>query len=78
MFAEVSDCVPCSVASFCDIVGSGGCTVEHRTVNRGEGGSIPPAAITKLRQFCSPRICLCLSEETLEAGGPFHLVSMPG
>ena len=23
-------------------------------------------------------ICLCLSEETLKAGGPFYLVSMPG
>ena len=23
-------------------------------------------------------ICLCLSEETLKAGGPFKLVSMPG
>ena len=22
-------------------------------------------------------ICLCLSEETLKAGGPFYLVSMP-
>ena len=22
--------------------------------------------------------CLCLSEETLKAGGPFYLVSMPG
>ena len=26
----------------------------------------------------SPHICLCLSEETLKAGGPFCLVSMPG
>ena len=26
----------------------------------------------------SPHICLCLSEETLKAGGPFYLVSMPG
>ena len=25
-----------------------------------------------------PNICLCLSEETLKAGGPFYLVSMPG
>ena len=32
----------------------------------------------KLRQFRSPLICLCLSEETLKAGGPFCLVSMPG
>ena len=39
----------------------------RRTVDRGDGGSIPPAAI-----------CLCLSEETLKSGGPFCLVSMPG
>ena len=41
-----------------------GCAVERRTVNRGDGGSIPPTAISKLRQFRSPHICLCLSEET--------------
>ena len=59
------------------VMGSGGRTVECRTVNRGDGGSIPPTAISKLRQFRSPHICLCLSEETLKAGGPFYLVSMP-
>ena len=59
-------------------VGSGGRAVERRTVNRGDCGSIPPNAVSKLRQFCSPHICLCLSEETLKAGGPFYLVSMPG
>ena len=59
-------------------VGSGGRAVEHRTVNRGDGGSIPPTAISKLRQFSSPHICLCLLEETLKAGGPFYLVSRPG
>ena len=59
-------------------VRSGGCTVERRTVSRGDGGSIPPAAVSKLRQFRSPHICLCLSEEILKAGGPFYLVSMPG
>ena len=47
------------------------------TVNRGDGGSIPPTAVSKLRQFRSPHICLCLSEETLKAGGPFYLVSLP-
>ena len=52
--------------------------IEHRTVNRGDGGSIPPTAVSKLRQFRSPHICLCLSEETLKAGGPLYLVSMPG
>ena len=52
--------------------------VERRIVNQRDGGSIPPAAISKLRQFHSPHICLCLTEETLKAGGLFYLVSMPG
>ena len=56
---------------------SGGRAVEHRTISRGDGGSIPPTDVSILRQFCSPHICLCLSEETLKAGGPFYLVSMP-
>ena len=61
------------------VVGSGGRAVERRrTANREDGGSIPPATVSKLRQFHSPHICLCLSEETLKAGGPFYLVSMPG
>ena len=59
-------------------MGSGGHVVEHRTVNRRDGGSIPSTAVSKLRQFCSPHICLCLSEETPKAGGPFYLVSLPG
>ena len=59
-------------------MGSGGRTVERRTVNRWDGGSIPPAAVLKFRQFHSPHICLCLSEETLKVGGLFYLVSMPG
>ena len=59
-------------------VRSGGHAVECRTVNRGDGGSTPPTALSRLRQFHSPHICLCLSEETLKAGGPFYLVSMPG
>ena len=53
-------------------MGSGGRAVERRTVNRGDGDSIPSTAISKLRQFRSPHICLCLSEETLKAGGPFY------
>ena len=48
------------------------------TVNRGDGGSIPPTPVLKLTQFRPPHICLSLSEETLKAGGPFYLVSMPG
>ena len=43
-----------------------------------DGGSIPPATISKLMHFHSPHICLRLLEETLKAGGPFYLVSMPG
>ncbi|KAK2188047.1 hypothetical protein NP493_146g04016 [Ridgeia piscesae] len=27
---------------------------EHRTVNQGDCGSIPPAAVSKLRQFRLP------------------------
>ena len=54
-----------------------GMVVERWTVNRGDDGSIPPTAISKLRQFRSPHICLCFSEETLKAGVPFYLVSMP-
>ena len=57
---------------------SGGRAVERRTVNRGGGGSIPPTAVSKLRQFRSPYICLCLSEETLTPGGPLYLVSVTG
>ena len=45
--------------------------VKRRTVNRGDGGSIPPTAVSKHTQFR-------LSEETLKAGGPFYLVSVPG
>ena len=60
------------------LVRSGGRAVDRRTVYRGDGGSIQPAAVSKLRQFRLPHICLCLSEETLKAGGPFYLVSMPG
>ena len=59
-------------------MGSGGLAVERRTVNRGDSGSIPPTAVSKLGQFRSPHICLCLLEETLKAGGPFCLVSLPG
>ena len=48
--------------------GSGRRAVERRTVNRADGGSIPSAAVSKLRLFRSPHICLGLS--TLKAGGP--------
>ena len=47
--------------------GSCGRVVEDRTVNRGDGGSIPPTAVSKRRQFRSPHICLCLLEGTLKS-----------
>ena len=42
---------PCAGAGLCYliivlcVVGSGGHKVDHQTVNRGDGGSIPPAAV---------------------------------
>ena len=81
MFPKVTGISPLSLAlapSQHTFVGSGGHAVEHRTVNRGDRGSIPPTAVSKLRQIRSPHICLCRSEETLKAGGPFYIVSVPG
>ena len=52
----------------------GGRAVERRTVNRGDGGSIPPTAVSKLRQFRSSHSCMCLSQDTLKPGGPVYLV----
>ena len=59
-------------------MGSCGRAVERRTVNRGDvvQSHLPP--FRNLGNFVHPYICLCLSEETLKAGGPFYLVSMPG
>ena len=37
-------------------MGSGGRAVERRNVNRGDSGSIPPTAVSKLKQFRSPHI----------------------
>ena len=53
---------------------SGGRAVERQTVNRGDGGSIPPTAVSKLKAISFTSHCLCLSEETLKSGGPFYLV----
>ena len=49
----------------------------HRTVNRGESGSIPPAAVSRLSQFRSPHIA-CVFRKRLKVGGPFYLVFTPG
>ena len=47
--------------------------IGHWTVNQRDGGSIPPIAVSKLRQFHSPHICLCLlTLKTLKVGGPFY------
>ena len=48
-------------------MGSGGRAVEHWTVNRGDGGSNPPTAVLKLREFRSPQICLCLLEKRIQS-----------
>ena len=48
--------------------------VERQTVSQGDGGSIPPTTVSKLRQFRSRHICVCLSEETIKAGGPFYQI----
>ena len=47
-------------------LGSGGRAVERRTVNRGDGGSIPPAAVSKLMQFRSfiPHLPLSFGRDT--------------
>ena len=66
--------VVCSEAPKRVDVGSGGRAVECRTVNQVDGGSIPPTAVSILRQFRSPHISLCLSEEALKVDGPFCLV----
>ena len=57
-------------------VRNSGHSVDHWTVNRGNGDSIPTAAILKLRQFHS--LTLPVSEEKLKSSGPFYLVSMSG
>ena len=49
-------------------VGSSGRVVERRTVN--QGCSITRNAVSKLRQFRSPHICLCLSDQTLKPEVP--------
>ena len=43
-----------------------------------KGTVVQSHLLLKFRQFHSPHICLCLSEETLNASGSFYLVSMPG
>ena len=60
------------------IRGSGGRAVERRTESRGQWFNPTYTVVSKLRQCRSPHICLCLSEDTQKAGGPFYLVSISG
>ena len=46
---------------------------ECRTVNRGDGGSIPPTAVSNLGNFVHPTFA-CVFRKS----GPFYLVPMPG
>ena len=57
-------------------MGSGGRAVERRTVNRVVQSHLPP--FRNLGNFVHPTFACIFSEETLKAGGPFYLVSMPG
>ena len=45
-------------------VGSGGRAVERRTVNRGDGGSIPPTAISKHGNFVNPHLPVSFGRDT--------------
>ena len=51
--------------------------VECQTVNRGAVVQSHLPLFRNLGNFFHPTLT-CLSEETLKAGGPFYLVSMPG
>ena len=65
-----------SSGKWTNVVGSGGRVVERRTVNRGDGGSIPPTAVSKLISF-NPHLPVSFGRDT-ESRGPFYLVSVPG
>ena len=52
--AYVHKCMHVHIHAMDHCVGSGGRAVERRTVNREDGGSIPPTAVSKLRQFRNP------------------------
>ena len=45
-------------------MGSGGRAVERRTVNRGDGGSIPPTAVSKLGNFFTPHLPVSFGRDT--------------
>ncbi|KAK2188177.1 hypothetical protein NP493_142g03011 [Ridgeia piscesae] len=66
-------------------MGSGGRAVERRTVNRGDGGSIPPTAVSKLGNFFTPHLPVSFGRDTksrwslliiwyLVSWVPFHVV----
>ena len=56
VYADTLDCFASDVSVYIYKLRSGGRAVERRSVNRGDGGSIPPTAVSKLRQFRSPHI----------------------
>ena len=58
-----------------NLVGSGGRTVERRTGNWEDNGSIPPAVVLKLGQFHNPTFaCVFRKRHLMPTGGPFYLV----
>ena len=52
--------------------------VEHRSFHSKGPGFKTSSTVSKLRATSFTPLCLCLSEETVKAVGPFFLVSMPG
>ena len=52
-------------------VGSGGRAVEHWTVSRGVGGSIPSATVSKCWQFFSPHIACVFRKRCQKPMVPF-------
>ena len=67
----------------CDSTDIGGCNTPFKTPVRYLEVKINQtlsmhehAAVSKLRQFRSSHICLCLSEEIPNVSGPFYQVAM--
>ena len=54
------------------------CVWGAGTFGREVWGSNPPAVVFKTWAISFTPLCLCFSEETLKAVGPFYIVSMPG
>ena len=69
-----ADCSPSSRNMKPKKVRSGGHMVECWTINRGDGGSIAIAAVSKCIQFCSPHIACVFRKKYYKLVVP----SMPG